>query len=348
MRTKYIDDLLRESFGFMYSPWGRCLFLSMYVRGSHTRVMACVLSVSPFSPCLQDLHLPVRHGRRLRRARVVLGLPERVLQLLRDHQGSVHASVDPFLWSVIANLLWRCCSPWHSIRPSPVGSRTTSRLTRRPPTTRRRQRRKTTSSNPRDRVTRRVERRMNSRGASERPQHPPASLGRPLLSRVALYFLRGRSRQSFISCELVAGTRPSSRAPLTSRTITEPSPFPSSLGVHYRAFFVYPEAGTLSEKPSSKFALSSQHGRRCRDGPGGVRGGVQEAGVRHPVLSAAAQLPREQVRGRHPRLLRLLPVRHARRRGDEGSAEGTRSIAWSRRMSTELPLRLTPRRTSSA
>lgn len=31
MRTKYIDNLLRESFGFMYSPWGRCLFLSMYV-----------------------------------------------------------------------------------------------------------------------------------------------------------------------------------------------------------------------------------------------------------------------------------------------------------------------------
>lgn len=29
MRTKYIDDLLRDSFGFMYSPWGRCLFLSM-------------------------------------------------------------------------------------------------------------------------------------------------------------------------------------------------------------------------------------------------------------------------------------------------------------------------------
>lgn len=29
LRTKFIDNLLRESFGFMYSPWGRCLFLSM-------------------------------------------------------------------------------------------------------------------------------------------------------------------------------------------------------------------------------------------------------------------------------------------------------------------------------
>ena len=31
LRTAYIDRLLRGSFGFMYSPWGRCLFLSMYV-----------------------------------------------------------------------------------------------------------------------------------------------------------------------------------------------------------------------------------------------------------------------------------------------------------------------------
>ncbi|RLN48840.1 hypothetical protein BBJ28_00003129 [Nothophytophthora sp. Chile5] len=29
LRTEYIDKLMRGSFGFMYSPWGRCLFLSM-------------------------------------------------------------------------------------------------------------------------------------------------------------------------------------------------------------------------------------------------------------------------------------------------------------------------------
>uniref|UniRef100_K3WUU8 Transmembrane protein n=1 Tax=Globisporangium ultimum (strain ATCC 200006 / CBS 805.95 / DAOM BR144) TaxID=431595 RepID=K3WUU8_GLOUD len=29
LRTQGIDAMLRDSFGFMYSPWGRCLFLSM-------------------------------------------------------------------------------------------------------------------------------------------------------------------------------------------------------------------------------------------------------------------------------------------------------------------------------
>ncbi|KAI9913539.1 hypothetical protein PsorP6_005563 [Peronosclerospora sorghi] len=38
LRTVYIDKLLRSSFGFMYSPWGRCLFLSM-------------ISIFPFGMC---------------------------------------------------------------------------------------------------------------------------------------------------------------------------------------------------------------------------------------------------------------------------------------------------------
>ncbi|KAG7397031.1 hypothetical protein PHYBOEH_001309 [Phytophthora boehmeriae] len=38
LRTAYIDKLLRGSFGFMYSPWGRCLFLSM-------------ISIFPFGMC---------------------------------------------------------------------------------------------------------------------------------------------------------------------------------------------------------------------------------------------------------------------------------------------------------
>jgi hypothetical protein len=29
LRTQGVDTILRDSFGFMYSPWGRCLFLSM-------------------------------------------------------------------------------------------------------------------------------------------------------------------------------------------------------------------------------------------------------------------------------------------------------------------------------
>lgn len=29
LRTQAVDSILRDSFGFMYSPWGRCLFLSM-------------------------------------------------------------------------------------------------------------------------------------------------------------------------------------------------------------------------------------------------------------------------------------------------------------------------------
>ncbi|CAH0482680.1 unnamed protein product [Peronospora belbahrii] len=38
LRTVYIDQLIRASFGFMYSPWGRCLFLSM-------------ISIFPFGMC---------------------------------------------------------------------------------------------------------------------------------------------------------------------------------------------------------------------------------------------------------------------------------------------------------
>ncbi|RLN44918.1 hypothetical protein BBJ29_001831 [Phytophthora kernoviae] len=38
LRTAYIDKLLRGNFGFMYSPWGRCLFLSM-------------ISIFPFGMC---------------------------------------------------------------------------------------------------------------------------------------------------------------------------------------------------------------------------------------------------------------------------------------------------------
>lgn len=38
LRTAYIDKILRGSFGFMYSPWGRCLFLSM-------------ISIFPFGMC---------------------------------------------------------------------------------------------------------------------------------------------------------------------------------------------------------------------------------------------------------------------------------------------------------
>ncbi|CEG40744.1 uncharacterized protein PHALS_10928 [Plasmopara halstedii] len=38
LRTAYIDKMLRGSFGFMYSPWGRCLFLSM-------------ISIFPFGMC---------------------------------------------------------------------------------------------------------------------------------------------------------------------------------------------------------------------------------------------------------------------------------------------------------
>ncbi|TDH66788.1 hypothetical protein CCR75_001608 [Bremia lactucae] len=38
LRTATIDEVLRGSFGFMYSPWGRCLFLSM-------------ISIFPFGMC---------------------------------------------------------------------------------------------------------------------------------------------------------------------------------------------------------------------------------------------------------------------------------------------------------
>lgn len=38
LRTASIDKMLRGSFGFMYSPWGRCLFLSM-------------ISIFPFGMC---------------------------------------------------------------------------------------------------------------------------------------------------------------------------------------------------------------------------------------------------------------------------------------------------------
>lgn len=42
MRTQMVDLKLRDSFGFMYNPWGRCLFLSMCVPGSSlVMVTAC-------------------------------------------------------------------------------------------------------------------------------------------------------------------------------------------------------------------------------------------------------------------------------------------------------------------